>query len=100
MEERAGKSKQINTKKMKLKIGKGDKIQVITGQDKGKQGSVLAVDTKKMLIKIQGIKMLTHYEKQDGLKQKEGFISYSNVKLVEKASKEKAAKKKTASKSK
>ncbi len=70
---------------LKLKIRKGDKVQVITGSDKGKKGSVLEVNPTKMLIKIEGVKVQTHYDKKDGLLKKEGFINYSNVKLVEKA---------------
>lgn len=89
---------------VKLKIKKGDMVQVITGQDKGKKGSVLAIDTNKMKIKVQGVKVMTHFDKKDGLKTLEGFIDYSNVKLVEKtaapkAGKKAATKKKTASKS-
>ncbi len=88
----------------KLKIRKGDKVQVIAGSDKGKKGSVLAVNPTAMKIKIDGVKVQTHYDKKDGLLKKEGFIDYSNVKLVEKAvvkaAKEKKAVKKTAAKSK
>ena len=85
---------------MKLKIRKGDKVQVIAGSDKGKKGTVLQVSPTAMKIKIEGVKVQTHYDKKDGLLKKEGFIDYSNVKLVEKATKEKKAAKKTASKSK
>ena len=60
----------------KLKIRKGDKVQVITGSDKGKKGSVLAVNPTAMKIKIEGVKVQTHYDKKDGLLKKEGF-SYS-----------------------
>jgi len=90
---------------LKLKIKKGDKVQVIAGADKGKKGSVLEVSPTAMKIKVEGVKVQTHYDKKDGLLKKEGFIDYSNVKLVEakaKAAKatEKKATKKTAAKSK
>ena len=85
---------------MKLKIRKGDTVQVIAGGDKGKKGSVLEVKPLAMKIKIQGVKVQTHYDKKDGLLKKEGFIDYSNVKLVEKATKEKKTTKKAAAKSK
>lgn len=85
---------------MKLKIKRGATVQVITGSDKGKKGEVLAIDAEKMLIKVQGVKVQTHFDKKDGLLKKEGFIDYSNVKLVsapaEKA--KKTAKKATKSK--
>ncbi len=81
---------------MKLKIKKGDTVQVTTGSDKGKKGTVIEVKPLAMKIKIQGVKIQTHYDKKDGLLKKEGFIDYSNVKLVEAAAKEKkAAAKKT-----
>lgn len=86
---------------LKLKIKKGDKVQVIAGSDKGKKGTVVEVNPKSLKVKIEGVKVQTHYDKKDGLLKKEGFIDYSNVKLVEKATKEKkAAKKSAASKSK
>ncbi|HWU43002.1 MAG TPA: KOW motif domain-containing protein [Bdellovibrio sp.] len=79
---------------MKLKIKKGATVQVITGSDKGKKGAVLAVDATNMKVLVQGVKVQTHYDKKDGLLKKEGFIDYSNVKLVEAASKEKKTPKK------
>ncbi len=81
---------------LKLKIKKGDKVQVIAGSDKGKKGAVIAVDPKAFKIKVEGVKVQTHFDKKDGLLKKEGFIDYSNVKLVEAAAtKEKKAAKKT-----
>lgn len=84
---------------MKLKIKKGATVQVIAGADKGKKGAVLAINATAMKVQVQGVKVQTHYDKKDGLLKKEGFIDYSNVKLVEAASKEKKTSKK-ASKSK
>ncbi len=83
---------------MKLKIKKGATVQVITGADKGKKGTVLAVNTEKMTVQVQGVKVETHYSKQDGLQKKEGSIAYSNVKLLEAAAKQKKAAKKTKAK--
>lgn len=88
---------------MKLKIRKGDTVQVIAGSEKGKKGPVIEVKPTALKIKIQGVKVQTHYDKKDGLLKKEGFIDYSNVKLVEKstaATKEKKAAKKSSAKSK
>lgn len=79
----------------KLKIKKGSTVQVITGQNKGKKGTVLTVDASKMKVKVQGVKIETHYDKKDGLLTKEGFIDYSNVKLVEAAKAEKKTSKKS-----
>jgi large subunit ribosomal protein L24 len=83
---------------IKLKVRKGDTVQVIAGQDKGKKGEVIAVDPKAMKIQVSGVRVQTHYDKKDGLLKKEGLLDYSNVKLVSKASGEKKTKttKKTA----
>jgi large subunit ribosomal protein L24 len=86
---------------IKLKIRKGATVQVIAGQDKGKKGTVLAVDPTKLLVRVQGVRVQTHFDKKDGLKALEGFIHYSNVKLLEDAPTakgKKAAKRKSASK--
>lgn len=86
---------------MKLKINKGATVEVISGSDKGKRGTVLEIDKNKMRIKVSGVRVQTHYDRKDGLKKLEGFLDYSNVKLVKQAEptvKKKAAKKKTAKK--
>jgi large subunit ribosomal protein L24 len=82
---------------MKLKIKKGAQVQVITGSEKGKKGEVLEINRDDMKIKVQGVKIQTHYDKKEGLLKKEGFIDYSNVKLLSAApEKKKTAAKKTA----
>jgi large subunit ribosomal protein L24 len=68
---------------MKLKIKKGATVQVIAGADKGKKGAVLELDSRKLRIKVQGVKVMTHFDKKEGVQKKEGFIDYSNVKLLE-----------------
>lgn len=86
---------------MNLKIRKGDTVQVTSGSDKGKKGTVIEVKPAALKIKVQGVKVQTHYDKKDGLLKKEGFIDYSNVKLVSAGAKEKkASAKKTAAKAK
>jgi len=85
---------------MKLKIKKGDTVQVIAGSDKGKKGSVLEVKPNTLKIKVKGVRVQTHYDKKDGLLKKEGFMDYSNVKLVEKSVKEKKTAKKSSAKAK
>ena len=66
----------------KLSIKKGATVQVIAGSDKGKKGEVIEVNPKALKVKVQGVKVQTHYDKKDGLLKKEGFVDYSNVKLV------------------
>lgn len=78
---------------MKLKIRKGATVQVITGSDKGKKGEVLEINANDMKIKVQGVKVMTHYDRKEGMQKKEGFIDYSNVKLISAPSAEKKGKK-------
>ncbi|MBS1536332.1 MAG: 50S ribosomal protein L24 [Bacteroidetes bacterium] len=74
---------------MKLKIKKGDTVAVITGNDKGKTGRVLEVDSKKMRILIEGISIRKKHSRptaanqQGGILSKEMPIHYSNVQLVD-----------------
>ncbi len=79
---------------MKLKIKKGDTVQVIAGAQKGTKGAVVAIDPVKLRIKVSGVRVQTNFDKKNGIFKAEGFIDYSNVKLVERAAKEakKAAK--------
>lgn len=81
---------------IKLKIKKGATVQVISGADKGKKGTVIAVNSKSMQIKVEGVKVQTHYDKKDGLLKKEGFFDYSNVKLLDTPAKDKKTSKKAA----
>jgi large subunit ribosomal protein L24 len=83
---------------VKLKIKVGDSVQVITGSEKGKSGKVIEIKQKPLKIKVQGIKVQTHFDKKDGLLKKEGFFDYSNVKLVTAGAKTGGKKKKTSKK--
>lgn len=77
-------------KKNKLHIKNNDNVIVIAGNDKGKKGSVIAVDVKNNKVKVHGIALVSrHYKaRKEGEKSSirivERFIDVSNVKLVEK----------------
>ena len=79
---------------MKLKIKKGDTVQVIAGTDKGRKGEVLELNRTKMRVRVAGVAEKTHFDKKEGIRKIEGYIDFSNVKLVESKAKEpkKAAK--------
>lgn len=83
---------------MKLKIQKGATVQVIAGSDKGKKGTVLEVLPTKMKVRVQGARMQTHFDKENGLSEKEGLIDYSNVQLVEGPAKKAKARSKASKK--
>jgi large subunit ribosomal protein L24 len=73
----------------KLKIKKGDKVKVITGNDKGKEGTVLKVLPKKGQVFVEGCKLAkkaikpTEENKKGGFSEIEMPIDISNVKKVE-----------------
>jgi large subunit ribosomal protein L24 len=83
---------------MKLKIKKGDNVKVIAGSGKGHTGSVLDIDSRRLQIKVTGHNMQTHFDKENGISQKEGFVDYSNVKAEAGSTRKKTAKKKAAKK--
>ena len=65
-------------------IKKGDKVKVLTGKDKKKEGEVIEIDRKNNRAKIKGINMVkkhikTTKEKKGGIISKENFINISNL---------------------
>jgi len=70
------------------KLRTGDKVVVITGKDKGKEGKILVVDRKKGRVIVEGINMVSKHTKpnavntQGGIIKKEAFIDASNVMYV------------------
>jgi large subunit ribosomal protein L24 len=71
----------------KILLKKGDKVQVIAGKDKGKQGKVLIVDRDNNKIIVEGVNMITKHQKPRGPKQggiinKEAPLHVSNVMYV------------------
>jgi len=74
---------------MAAKIKKGDRVVLLTGKDKGKQGSVLRVMPKDERIVVEGLNMVqrhtrpTQADPQGGIKHKEAPLHVSNVALVD-----------------
>jgi large subunit ribosomal protein L24 len=72
-----------------LKIRKGDTVQVISGDDKGKTGRVLSVDEVKRRIVVEKINFVKRHTKarksgvQSGILEREAPIHISNVMLVD-----------------
>lgn len=73
----------------KLKIKKGDVVEVLTGDDKGKKGKILNIDRTKQRVVVQGVRFMKKHTKANpqsnepgGIIEKEGPIHYSNVRLV------------------
>ena len=64
---------------MKLKLKKGDEALVIAGSEKGKKSKILEIDPRKLKVRLQGVRVQTHFDKKEGIQKKEGWIDYSNV---------------------
>jgi large subunit ribosomal protein L24 len=78
---------------MAAKIKKGDRVVVLTGKDKGRQGTVLRVFPKDERVLVGGINIVQRHTKptqgdpQGGIKNKEAPIHLSNVAVVDSAGK-------------
>ena len=70
------------------KIKKDDLVKIIAGKDKGKEGKVIAVDTKTGKIVVEGVNLASKHQKPNqanpngGIVKKENPIDVSNVMLV------------------
>ena len=72
-----------------MKIRVGDKVQVIAGKDKGKQGEVLQVLRKENRVIVEGVNIVTKHIKpsqidpEGGIVTKEAPIHASNVAIYD-----------------
>ena len=66
----------------------GDKVKVIAGKDKGKEGKVLAVNVKDNTVIVENVNMVTKHNKPSAANQNGGIITkeaplhISNVMLM------------------
>ncbi|AII42416.1 50S ribosomal protein L24 [Synechococcus sp. KORDI-100] len=76
-----------STDRIKMRIRKGDTVQVIAGKDKGKTGEVLRTLPKENRLIVEGVNMRTRHEKptQEGesgrIVTEEAALHASNVML-------------------
>jgi large subunit ribosomal protein L24 len=74
---------------MAAKIRKGDRVVVLTGKDKGRQGAVLKVFPKDERVLVEGLNIVHRHTRpsqgdpQGGIKNKEAPIHVSNVAIVD-----------------
>jgi large subunit ribosomal protein L24 len=74
---------------MAAKIKKGDRVVVLTGKDKGRQGTVSKVLPKEARVVVEGLNMVqrhtrpTQGDPQGGIKNKEAPLHVSNVAIVD-----------------
>jgi large subunit ribosomal protein L24 len=77
----------------KMKIRKGDKVIVIAGKDRGREGTVIAVRPDSQRVLVQGVNLIrkntkVNYQGQRGAKEggivtQEALIHVSNVALID-----------------
>jgi len=74
---------------MAAKIKKGDRVVVLAGKDKGRQGTVLKVLPKEDRVFVGGVNMVKRHTRpsqsdpQGGIKHKEAALHVSNVAFVD-----------------
>ena len=71
-------------------IKKGDKVKILTGKDKNKEGEVIEIDRRNNRAKVKGVNIVkkhvkTTKEKKGGIISKENFVNISNLSLFEKS---------------
>ena len=70
-------------------IKKGDKVKILAGKDKKKEGEVIEIDRQNNRAKVKGVNIIkkhvkTTKEKKGGIISKENFINISNLSIFEK----------------
>lgn len=72
----------------KLHIKVGDTVKVLSGESKGQEGKILAIDKKKDRAIVEGVNMIKKHNKpsaanpQGGIEEKEAGIHISNLMVV------------------
>ena len=68
-------------------IKKGNKVKVLTGKDKNKEGEIIEIERSKNRAKVKGLNMIkkhvkTTKEKKGGIFEKENFLHLSNLSII------------------
>ncbi len=72
----------------KMNVKKGDRVEVLSGKDRGKQGEVLRAMPSEGKVIVEGVAIVkksmrpTQYNQQGGIIETEAAIDVSNVALV------------------
>ena len=68
-------------------IKKGEKVKILAGKDRNKNGEVIEIDRKNNRAKVKGINIVkkhikTTKEKKGGIIEKENFLNMSNLAII------------------
>ena len=69
-------------------IKKGEKVKILVGKDRNKNGEVIEIDRKNNRAKVKGINIVkkhikTTKEKKGGIIEKENFLNMSNLAIID-----------------
>ena len=70
---------------MKFHVKKGDEVVVLAGKEKGKRGKIIAVNSGKQRVIIEGVQMIKRHtpksqqHPQGAIVEREGSVHVSNV---------------------
>ncbi len=73
----------------RMHITRGDRVRIVSGDDKGKEGSVLRVDRKKYRVTIEGVNIVKRHKRAQREGEESGIIEFpapidaSNVMLID-----------------
>ena len=75
-------------------IKKGLNVKIITGKDKNKEGEIIEIDRLNSRAKVKNFNIIKKHvkstkEKKGGIFDKENFIHFSNLKILEEKNKKK-----------
>lgn len=59
----------------KVKLRKNDDVIVISGEDRGKHGKILSIDSKRGLALVQGVRLVKRHKKPDPNTREGGIIT-------------------------
>tara|TARA_Y100000768_G_scaffold363354_1_gene322931 strand:- start:641 stop:892 length:252 start_codon:yes stop_codon:yes gene_type:complete len=75
-------------------IKKGNKVKILTGKDKNKEGEIIELDRSNNRAKVKGLNIIkkhvkTTKEKKGGIFEKENFLHLSNLSIITESKKTK-----------
>jgi len=81
-------TKAVTKHQKKFRLKKGDKVKVLAGKDKGKEGEILKVIRESDRVVVAGVNLVKRHTKQSaqsagGIIQKELSIHISNVSAID-----------------
>lgn len=74
---------------VKTRLRTGDVVEVISGKERGKRGSILSIDRERGRVMVEGVNFIYRHTRpsgqnqQGGIVQREAFMSISNVMVID-----------------